>query len=360
MRNSFGIIIIVFLLNQTGCVGSAKLNQLPPVMADSTHLVWIITTKGSIVSDPSISINSLIFSALDHRAFVVDLPAAKISWGKKFKTPPATVQAANDTLFFLTTHMPDECLFALNGKQRKVIWERRIGVSESGMAVSDSLLFLGSNRNKFFAFKIASGNIQWDDTLTSFLQTRPVLYDSLVIFAESSGKVHGRAQNSGEEKWLLDLQSPVIVDPLRMNDYGYFITDNDSLFSIHLPTGQVSWRTYHKGCGLNPPIWHDGYVVIHTMTGFCHGLNPASGESVWSIEAPPIMPRPVSFGNSLVMVDRENGLIRQVHIPTGETLWSYTLGEHVLADPVLWQGLILIATTKKKMYAFKLVPENPS
>ncbi len=264
----------VIVVNTTGG-GVVALNKYG-------NLLWRRSLGSTSKSTPVIDNSSVYVDTVDSNLYSLDLNSGKINWKQTLDGPllfgaqPLTV---NGRVFAATSYGK---IVAFSAKDGKELWKRDImaGVFSS-MEHYDDLLFIGTDQSMLYALDDEDGDTEWDfevdsriissspkvykDTLYvgcysgSFyaidasrgrlkwkfkaeqsILSNPAFHGETVYVGSSDGKLYALNAQKGNLQWKFDAGSKTVSEPEMLNDE-LFVTSGNSVFSLKLDTGKVSW-----------------------------------------------------------------------------------------------------------------------
>jgi outer membrane protein assembly factor BamB len=230
----------------------------------------------------------------------------------------------------------------------------------------------GAGTNYVAALNFSTGKTVWTfPTLGEDMPT-PVIYNSLVVFANGNGVVYALNASTGQEVWNASLPSGAFVSmssPALVGDSIYFGENDPYTFDcVNLTDGQTSWSTPTPATGglddCSPVVWNgvviSGYTTT-TSTGLLEpvlfGMNATNGQTLWQFdENPGPQPSggewftPVTVWNGIVYSDSpENGTLYAVNVASGVQLWAFSTGL-ATCNVNVFDGYLWIVNSKGTLF----------
>jgi len=230
-----------------------------------------------------------------------------------------------------------------------------------------------------FSFLLILTIILRKNKTQTFWQIRPaqeVLFnnqsDNSQLFIPSNRKnIQAININSGEINWQFNSGSFITSQLIILDDYLFFMTEDQTLFSVNKKDGQLKWK---KNFGLETGQIqkYENYLLLNQLDGKIT-LIDSGGKIIWdlTVNIPNTNPpknystynqsevqdwsMKFLFGESSIYVFFQN-MANKIDVKTGQLLWTQTLENQVAAQPLLLNGLIVLADQKGNI--FKLDPEN--
>ncbi len=137
-------------------------------------------------------------------------------------------------------------------------------------------------------------------------------------------------------------------------NYGVFVTRTGEVFAINLNTQDILWKNADSDARHNDPfptpaLTRDS-VILANLDGIAYSMDRKSGQTDWSFKIDDLhLSSPVVAGDKVIVSGEST--IYMLSVKTGETLWSYVLGEK-LTEPSVAHGLIVVGTVGGRLVAF--------
>lgn len=225
-------------------------------------------------------------------------------------TSQTTLTAADGTVFFV-----DGNVRAVDGKTGKGVWKFTDDMFfDSGVAVADGTVYVGSNNGTLYALEAGSGAKQWKSDAGGEIKTPPVVTNGTVYVGTIDGPFLAVDAEDGTEQWRTSsgryIHSPavgegvVVVNP----------DDEDGIRAYDAASGEEQWT--YRG-----------------VSGFL-GANPANAPAI---------------ADGTVILARDN--VHAVDLQTGERRWQFPRGQFRTSPPAIADGIVYAGNWDGYMYA---------
>jgi outer membrane protein assembly factor BamB len=187
-------------------------------------------------------------------------------------------------------------VYAVRGRDGKVIWKRSLDPDVTGPAFDDGLLFLAQFDGDFVALDARTGKERWSFRPRSHLESSPLIADGGVYVGDDAGTLAGVDAETGELRWRAQL-SP---DAIKAS-----------------------------------PSFHDGVVYVGDYAGVVHAVSAGSGHEVWSRDTADLPPGgsagfyaspTIAFGH--IYEARVDGAVYAFDL-NGKPAWHFQAGKGV-------------------------------
>jgi outer membrane protein assembly factor BamB len=252
--------------------------------------------------------------------------------------------------------------------QPNIAWKASVGTGFSSISVADGKAYTMGNsgdKDTIWCFDAKTGDEIWKFTYDCELQPNlyeggpgctPAIYEGLVYTISKEGHFYCLDANTGEKKWLIELQkefgmklpewrfavSPLIEGDHVVIEFGYFA-------AFDLKTGKLAWKSekeYKTGYGSPIAIDMNGKRCFAGFNGFGLVIVDASnGDEISNFEwktnyginaATPI------FNDGKIFLASEygtgGGLIDVKEDGSAEELWHNRSMQNQMNASVLWDG----------------------
>ncbi len=173
----------------------------------------------------------------------------------------------------------------------------------------------------------------------------------IVAVGSEDGGLYAFIASTGESlRW-----SPFRTDereiwstPLLRNGVAYFGSQNGKVYAVSLATGEVKWEYATGGAVVAKPLIHQDMLIIGSFDRQLYALGLQSGDLRWQFSSDNWWwATPVSSGR-MILAPSMDGKVYALN-SSGGLLWAYDMGAPVVADPVLLQRGLAVATVDGKL-----------
>ncbi len=229
-------------------------------------------------------------------------------------------------------------LLALRRNDLAVAWSQPTGGAQvSGPAVAGGLVLAASNDNQTWAVDAASGQVAWQQPLTTIFSPRaPAADGELVVFPSRSSRIEARDLAGGRLRWFYQAAAGSLINtPLLAGQRVYVAGGDGSLICLDSASGKAIWRcpTECRQGLTTQPLLAGSLILVGSRDHRLHAVD-LDGRLVWTYQIDkPIASRPLVVEDVVYL----GGLDRALHaldLATGRPLWPQplALGERVYAD----------------------------
>jgi outer membrane protein assembly factor BamB len=283
---------------------------------NSGEVKWTFRAKNAVYSTPDVSGNRVVFASADGNVYALNAANGRELW--RHETPRPIVACPR---------------------------------------IVDGLVYLGSSEETFRALNLVTGKLIWEFAgVAGFVETRPLVYQSKVIFGAWDGHLYALNAKTGALAWKWEgdrpgaLLSPAACWPVAAEGKVFIVAPDRKMTAIDARTGEQVWRTGDYVVRESIGLSEDGQrIYVRAMNDFIYSFSTAASvpEKVWELNA--------GFGydiNSGMLIEKDgtvfygtkNGLILAVDGKTGRLNWQHKTGTGVVNTVVPLSNQQVLAT----------------
>ena len=136
--------------------------------------------------------------------------------------------------------------------------------------------------------------------------------------------------------------------PVLRNGVAYFGSQDGSVYAVSLETGALVWRFDTGGAVVATPLVHKNLLIVGSFDRKLYALGLNDGQPRWQVEAENWWwATPVSSGRAIYAASMD-GNVYAVD-DNGVLLWKYDMGAPIVANPVLVERGIVIASREGRV-----------
>ncbi len=294
-------------------------------------LAWKFTTKGSVISSPSIVNNVVYAGSQDKNMYAIDAENGNLIWNYTTGGPIITSPAvANGKVYFGSE---DGYVYCLDAAYGGLLWHTPINsnleftfgnlVLKSSPVVSDGMVYIGSLDGNLYALDAETGSVVWTTKTGGPIESSPAFADSAVYFTShepSSGMLYKLDASTGDVLWNLSLP------------YQYSFVGGTEM--------------------LGSPSVAVGMVFASSNWGAYYAVNITTGKEVWhfidseAIEF--IVSSPIYFDGGVVIIDKFD--LTFLNATNGQKIWNAYTGDELYVSPSYADGKIYVTTSQRDIF----------
>ncbi|MBI5826161.1 MAG: PQQ-like beta-propeller repeat protein [Deltaproteobacteria bacterium] len=207
----------------------------------------------------------------------------------------------------------------------------------SSPVISDGVLYVGSENEKFYSLKLTSGRVYWKYDARYPIEAPPAVEGGTVCFGASNGVMRCFDKVKGNELWSFQARSEILSSPVIRDGRLYFSSSDDRVYSLSLKDGARLW-TYNRSTFqtvaprvYSSPAFFEGKLYQLFSDGSLVCLSADTGKDLWSAKVlkdfnqPSGVRRTPLVDNGLVYVIGDSQNVVALDASTGEVRNSFGL-----------------------------------
>lgn len=308
----------------------------------NVHESWLAETGAAIYSSPVIY-NKRLYVGDDLGILsCFSLKDGKKKW--KFMTGArivGTPAVSNGVIVFGSA---DKNIYAINAVTGKLIWKCSANEAVLGaVTIENGIAFIGASDHIFRALDVKTGKLIWKyENVKGYIETKPLLYNEMVVFGAWDNTLYALDKNTGRElwKWNGNLTrmhfSPAAVWPVAAEGK-IFITDPQrAMTAIDARSGHTVWRTFQSMVRETIGLSVDKQrIYSKTMQDsvVCFSAQGNTPKEIWRTNVGygyDHAPSMLVEKDGVVFGSTKNGLIFALEAFSGKLLWIHKVGNSLI------------------------------
>jgi outer membrane protein assembly factor BamB len=231
-----------------------------------------VLAGASWVKDPASDAKWVLVGSYDFSLYALDATSGKVLWKvetENFINGTPALTGDGHAVFGGC----DAQLHVISLRERKEV--RKIDAESyiaSSVAADGTMVYLGNESKKVFAFDTATGATKWTYRDRSFsYYSSPALSADAVIIGGRDKRLHCIDRVKGEARWVFATRGDVDSSPVLCKDGGILVGSRDGrLYCVELADGKQRW-SYEIGAPITAsPAIANGAIVIGAEDGTVH------------------------------------------------------------------------------------------
>lgn len=254
-----------------------------------------------------------------------------------FSSTPVIV----DSTIYISTNM--QGVFAINAKTGAQKWNNNFGQTGStfytnNLVLQGDRIYTVNGANKIYSVNSTNGQTIWSYSEASYTyDSHPVIGNNL-LFEFATGpykKIVAINTINGTKIWEFITNCFVCKNPVLYNNLLIFGGSDGKVYALNQATGSLVWsRNFYDnsnfGAHYVSPKVYNNIVIVHSGVSGYYGLNASTGTTVWNYNAAstPNISSP-TIGNGLMyfaIIANPTSKAIALNAATGVKVWEYTFG----------------------------------
>jgi outer membrane protein assembly factor BamB len=260
-------------------VGSDN-NDLYAIDAFKGELKWRYSTLGKVYT-PAAKNGIVVAASYDNNIYALDYEG-NLKWksntGSSMASPPIVY---NNNLYG-GYYKYIYAIYIINGS---INWKYATdGWIESSPAISQGIVFAGSNDHNIYALDAGNKNLIWKYPTGGSITSSPAVINGIVFTGANDNHVYAIYSNSGELKWRTRTNDIVKSSPAVFQNIVYIGSNDNMIYAINMDNGDILWSFKTSGWVDSQPIVTKDIVYAGSNDGTIYALNREKGTLTTSYE----------------------------------------------------------------------------
>jgi outer membrane protein assembly factor BamB len=298
-------------------------------------------------------------------AFALNGRNGRILWKRRIaQLNAASPVFARGRLF--TVSLEPGRVLALNARTGKTIWKRDLpGRAESSPLVIGRSLYFGCEDGQLFSLSTRTGNVRWATTLGGAIKAAPAYRRGTLFVGDYGGEMSAVNARTGEIRWQASSQGAgfgvtgaFYSTPAVAFGRVYSGNNDSRVYSFDAKTGELAWSNSTGGYVYSGPAVADTpgtppTVYVGSFDGNLYALDARSGDTRWAVSAGGRVSGSVSVvGNIVYVSEFDDTTTSGFDVRSGEKVFGKSTGAYT---PVISDGHWIYLTGYSSISALKPV-----
>jgi len=336
-----------------------RVNRPPVLIAPPLTLEWTQDLTAGIGDGSPVLVDSMLFVGnLRGELYALNARTGiRVGWvalGNAIQGTPLI----NGNLAIVALSGPHEALLAYDLLEGKVRWKQILGDLHVSPLLIDTQVYTANTSGTFFCVDRATGEIRWTfelpgNTTLKGIRSTPAGTDSGVVFGADDGAVYHLDAFTGKLRWRIAgdaaIQAPVVI----FRKTAYVTTLRGTIMAMDITTGTLRWVNETGRPVFGPLLVDSIRAVVGTTGGQVLAFNSSSGTPLWSRD----LQSPVNSGllgsDSVLYVGTLKKELVALRTVDGTVLWREAVPGRIKTTPVAGIRRIFVATDERLILSFR-------
>ncbi len=216
-----------------------------------------------------------------------------------------------------------------------VLWKKNLKTTLiASLLVNGSNVFAATENGKIYSYDL-SGNLEWEYSSGETIFSRPIVYDSTLVFATIDGDLISLDTKTGQPLQTIGLSEPLTSQLIKINvEYngrqtaGVVVgTSNGSVYCYDINSFEEIWENHSaQGMIQTKPLYINNRIIYGSWDSYLYCIDSRSGIINWkwtedkNFYYSPAACRPATDGQN-VYVTSPDKYASSVDLMLGRTVW---------------------------------------
>ena len=229
---------------------------------------------------------------------------------------------------------------------------------EAGLLILGDRLIAADLEGTVRALDAQTGEVLWEQALASGstgVYAAPLAVDDRILVADDQGHAVLLAAATGEVLWTRRLPAPVYRTPATDGQRLFVPTTRGRVVALDAGDGRAVWTHALPDTTVRftAPAYRSGSVVVGTSDGRLYSLAAATGDVQWEASVGEALVATPLLADGVVYVGGMDRHLYALDARTGEEIWTYELKGRVKSPMAARDGFLVVLTEPRLVYGFK-------
>ena len=315
----------------------------------SVKPIWRFACEDEVRAAVGVGEELLYVPSYDNNVYALEMETGKLVWKYPTEGSIATTPwVGEDVVVFGST---DYVVYAVGVRSGRLAWT----IPTKGKIYSSPFgdfghIFIGSDDHHLYAIHLGGGRSSWTYQADGALRTRPLLHESMILFACQMGIVYALGLNR-EVKWRFRARRGFLSSPVTDKGLVFIGSLDWNFYALDIRSGWAAWRYRTGGPIVSTPAVWEGLVFFGSVDGYIYALDADAGRLVWRYQVQgQVTASPTVHGGS-VYIGSVDGMLYCLDARTGDLRWQYGADGPITAAPVVVGGVVYCGSLDHYVYA---------
>ena len=286
----------------------------------------------------------------------VNLLTGKRVGRKRFNAPVEGTMVLGEDLLFIPLGLDNKSVIAINIVNGAKQWTYKGEPVEIGLLQVDSLVYAVDIEARVRAHRTVDGTVSWERQLgdSVAILASPLIVGSTLVVIHEEGGAFGLDLITGEERWSVELGSPVYNTPAANGHVAFIPTTRGKVIALDARDGVIQWvhEIEDETMRFSPPAIDSEaqWVIVGGTDNLIRALDTRNGELIWESDVEAAMNTAPLVTQNTIYAGTLRSKLYALDKATGTVIWSHELTGRVKSAPAAFgDKLIVLAETQQMM-----------
>lgn len=220
---------------------------------------------------------------------------------------------------------------------------------------ADGQLLVSGYDQTIYSLNPANRNVNWKFAgATNRYIGSPLVTSNNIYAPNSDGKLYA-LDSTGALLWTFAAKQPLWSQPILSGDVLVVSSMDHNVYGLDPQSGDQLWSLETSGAIVNSPtLGEDGTVFVGTLNKEVLAINSANGRTIWNYETPGwVWGSPTYFDGQLFLGDLDGTMVA-VDASSGHELWSVDTEGAITGAPLALNDHIYVINENGQVFSFSL------
>lgn len=359
MRIKFFTIFILFYFvssgswpNIGGDLEHSGYSESPPVPLE---LRWRYKVGGSDISAPIIDAGTLFVGSDDNNLYAIDIISGELKWRYPAHGKVYTPTAKNRMVFAASF---DNYIYALDSKG-KLKWKYNTGSSAASPPIVYNDALYGGFDRYIYAIHTVNGSLKWKYATNGWVESTPAISQGIVYVGSNDNYIYALDAENKDLRWSYKTGGSISSSPSIIRGLVYVGSRDNNIYAIDSGIGKLKWNKKTNDWVKSSPAVFENSVYVGSNDNMIYALNADNGDILWKfrtngwVDSAPIAIKGRVYAGS------KDGTIYALDTAKGTLISKYVIGSGIISL-ALSENMLFATSKDGSVYAFGAPIETPT
>jgi outer membrane protein assembly factor BamB len=285
----------------------------------------------------------------------LDFNPPELVWRRSVSSAVGSVIAVSDSIIYLGTL--DGRVYALGLRKGDVIGTLKfLNPSMAGISIKHHTAIIGLSNGKqtLIGYDVFDSRYKYIKEIGA-IETNPLICEDYVYLASQNGKFYSINLSDGLILWSFDTPRPVRSSPVVSGTSIFFGCDDGNVYALNRFNGNVLWKFQTAQAVFAAPAIDEATLYVGSTDSTFYAINLKDGNLKWKYkiasDAPGKFFSSAAVDRNKVVVGGSDGVVYAFNKMTGALIWKFQTGGAISTAPVILKNHVLIGSQDKNLYA---------
>lgn len=311
--------------------------------------IWKFACEDEIRGSVTVADGVVYVPSYDHNVYALNAETGKFQWKYPAEAGIASKPWVSEGMVVFGSI--DKVVYCVDVKTGRLLWtlptKGKIFSSPYGAL---GHIFIGSDDRHLYAVHQMSGRRAWTYGADGEIRARPLVTDSLIIFACNMGLVYALTLDRSI-RWRFPTRRGILASPIVHEGLVFVGSLDGNFYAIDARSGWSAWKYRTNGAIVSTAAVWDNMVYFGSVDGYIYALDSGDGRVVWRYQTEGQVTGAASLYEGALYVGGVDGGLYCLDAHSGVVRWRYQTDGPITGAPEINDSIIYVGSSDHYVYA---------
>ncbi|WP_028650328.1 PQQ-binding-like beta-propeller repeat protein [Nocardioides halotolerans] len=194
--------------------------------------------------------------------------------------------------------------------------------------------------------------LAWTDLRPERAFMAPVSDGDVMVVAEPDGLVSLRTTDSGEMRWRIELEGPILAPAVLAGDAVVVADSHKRVWALSVADGRALWVRELPDVVSATPVTVGRLVAVPSDDGSVTAVDLTNGDVAWQVTLGGAVRTSPAYDGEHLLTGDLSGTLTALEPDSGDTAWSASLDSGLVQGPLVADGRVLVEDSDGVVHGF--------